>query len=253
MSFKIFLIVFRNLSDRFLSDWNFLFPKGKLCPDRCQWKLKIPMGQQGSRAFVSAFSRHADDIYLRMPDKNHPFLLLPIRHRAFNLVIWKFWLNYCEPTIKPSSICLQFQNKRFFQEIIHEYLSIHWPIVIFELRFSEVENMNQVGAIWTIFSFSFSLGTTVYYRLVLNWKYFEGLRKFQWNLKHDAVFVLWPSWVFWYIPDIWLDFCTTYIILSLSLWIPISVVDSNLGCSEAELFWATFDRLNVYSTHLLTK
>jgi hypothetical protein len=36
------------------------------------------------------------------------------QHRASNFVIWKFWLNYCEPTIKLWSICLQFQNKCLF-------------------------------------------------------------------------------------------------------------------------------------------
>jgi hypothetical protein len=32
----------------------------------------------------------------------------------FNFVIWKFWLKYCEPTIKPWSMYLQFQNKCLF-------------------------------------------------------------------------------------------------------------------------------------------
>jgi hypothetical protein len=35
-------------------------------------------------------------------------------YRAFNVVIWNFWLNYCESTIKPWSIFLQFQYKRLF-------------------------------------------------------------------------------------------------------------------------------------------
>jgi hypothetical protein len=72
----------------------------------------------------------------------------------------------------------------FFQEIIHEYLSIHWTIVILELGFSEIEGTKHWDAIWIIFSFCFSSGTawiTVYSRLILNLKYSEGLRKIQRN------------------------------------------------------------------------
>jgi hypothetical protein len=45
-----------------------------------------------------------------------------------------------------------------FQEIIHEYLSIHWTIAILELRSSEVEGTKHWDAKWTIFSFLSHLG-----------------------------------------------------------------------------------------------
>jgi hypothetical protein len=43
-----------------------------------------------------------------------PARRLEIQHHTFNFFIWQFWLNYCEPMIKPWSICRQFQNKRLF-------------------------------------------------------------------------------------------------------------------------------------------